>query len=394
MRWPVLWRSPSLLELLKNSGIDCVIDNRPEIAEAASQAGVKVFARNERPNGVVEIEGLWPGIRTSRFGAADTTGSGPTGEPWINTNTWLIRLAAARNPGKALWCRTSAGGAGISAQPYVLSIADAALAGGRWVIALEDELAAGIANADPACLEVWRRIAAASRFFADNRSWSGYTPEAALGVFSTFSHSSEQEVLNLIARSGQQYRVLLRGAASPDLAGLRAVLFPDKEPPSAPDRATLRAFVSEGGLLIAGPEWGTVSGAARQPRDHPRFSLYTLGKGTVAVAKNPLADPYLLANDCTILMSHRFDLLRFWNGGALQACRSSMDANSLVQVLFYATQPPVDSSLWVAGNFSEARLRTFDAPDPRSLKIESRRDGIEIQLPGAMRYAAIELSRS
>ena len=86
-------------------------------------------------------------------------------------------------------------------------------------------------------------------------------------------------------------------------------------------------------------------------------------------------------------MSHRYDLLRFFNGGALQAYYS----RGLVQILFYANQPAVDTSLWVAGNYKSARLWTLEGARPIALAAELVRDGIELHLPGAMRYAAIEL---
>jgi hypothetical protein len=389
MRWPAVWRSASLVELLKDSGIDCLIDNRPEIMEVATQAGLQVTPPDRLPENVVALEGVWPGIRSSRFGAAEVSGAGPTGEPWINSNIWPVRLAAARNPGSTVWVRTSPAKAGNTAQPYIMAIADAAMAGGRWVLTLEDELAAGIANGNSAAIDVWRRITPVTRFFSDNREWISYPSEAVLGIFSGFTHPEEKEVLNLVTRSGQQYRVLVKGAAPPDLAGLRAVLYPDKEPVSAHDRAALLAFVAGGGLLIAGPDWGSLPGATRKTPDHPRFNLHTLGSGTVAIAKGPLTDTYLLASDASILLSHRYDLVRFFNGGALQACCS----RGLVQVLFYANQPAVDTSLWAAGNWTGATLRTFGAPEPRALKTEAQQGGIEIQLPGAMRFAAIELSR-
>ena len=251
-----------------------------------------------------------------------------------------------------------------------------------------DELAAGIANGNPACLSVWRSITQASRFFSANKDWAVDPPDAVLGIFSGFSQLAEKEVLNLINRSGQQYRLLLKAASPPELSGLRAVVCPDKEPPSAQDRAAIGRFVSEGGMLITGPEWGPVSDDARKPQDHPRFSLFTVGKGTIALSKTPIKDPYLLANDTAILLSHRYDLLRFFNGGALMAYRS----RNLAQVLFYATQPPVDATVWIAGSYHHAEILTLDQPDPVQLSTQTpHQGGIEVLLPPRLRYAAIKL---
>jgi hypothetical protein len=72
--------------------------------------------------------------------------------------------------------------------------------------------------------------------------------------------------------------------------------------------------VSAGGLLITGPKWGVPPGMPAT-EEHPRYAARTLGKGRLAIAKADPDDPYVLASDSALLISHRYELLRFWNGG-------------------------------------------------------------------------------
>ena len=68
----------------------------------------------------------------------------------------------------------------------------------------------------------------AAGFFAARKAWADYVPEAVVGVVSGFSGQNEflsHELLNLLGRAGQQYRIILKEKAS-DLSfpGLRAVI--------------------------------------------------------------------------------------------------------------------------------------------------------------------------
>jgi hypothetical protein len=92
-------------------------------------------------------------------------------------------------------------------------------------------------------------------------------------------------------------------------------------------------------------------------------------------------------------VSHRYDLLRFWNGGALSAYYSASPdrKRGLVQILFYANRPADDVTVRVSGPYRTARLSTLDNPAPQPAHCEQQPGALEIHLPGATRYAALEL---
>jgi hypothetical protein len=142
-----------------------------------------------------------------------------------------------------------------------------------------------------------------------------------VGVISSFAGDDEfmgQELLNLIGRTNQQYAVLVKtGLPETAFSGLRAVIYVDAQPPAADLRRRILDFVSAGGLLITGPKWGPPPGKPGKD-EHPRYAMRALGKGRVAISKADPDDPYVLANDSAVLISHRYELLRFWNGARSQ----------------------------------------------------------------------------
>jgi len=147
-------------------------------------------------------------------------------------------------------------------------------------------------------------------------------------------------------------------------------------------------------MLLTGPKWGAIRGASAAGESHPRWSLYRLGSGTIAVASPDFEDPYLVANDAAILISHRHELLRFWNAGAVGSYFAMDPGNKLaiVQILFYAfifqdSRP----SVRVVGRYGAARIRTLQQPEPRDLEMEIQKDAVELHLPAVSGYAAVEL---
>jgi hypothetical protein len=392
-RWPKSWTQSAGLDLIKGTHINCLIMDASPLADQAAQSGFKVTPPGKAPEGVTLLEGVWPGIRLSASGRAAS--SGPTGEPWVDSNAAPVRIALARNPGAPVWVRATPRDNGTTnPEPFVTAMADSAIAGGRWIISLNDALSEGLAAGKPEAQRAWSRITAAAGFFASH-AWAGYAPQAVCGILSDFATAQSREVVNLIARSGQQYRVLLRqNLAASSLAGLKAIVCPDAVPPEPAVRSLVRGFVNSGGLLIAEPAWGSKDGTGASTATHPRYSLSTLGKGTLAIAKAPSTNPYLAANDVGTLISHRQDLLRFWNGGPLSAVYSASPDHrrAVVQIVFYSARSGASTSLRVAGNYASAKFLTLDAAAAPASSATAQKSGtIELNLPDSSGYVAIEL---
>ncbi len=401
MRWPTAWTDPAALTLLKGSVIDYLLIEKSSaldpVRAAALQQGLHVTEPDLAPPAVVRVKGEWPGIRLSRAAGNDAT-AGPTGVPWVNSNGWRVRLAAVLNSQSAIWVDAPpTEDSAHTADSYVTAIADSAAYGGRWIISLEQQFAAGLAARKPESLKAWKKITQAANFFPAHRDWTQYIPEANVGVVSDFSGSNEvlsHELLNLLARAGQHSRIILKDkAAHLPLTGLRAIIYPDSSGPSTDLRDQVIAFVKAGGVLITGPAWGNMPATLPSPGAHPRFSVRALGKGRVAVANKRPDDPYVLANDAAVLISHRYDLVRFWNSGAVGSYYTiAPDRNqAVVHLLFYADRGPDSATVRVAGRFRTATMLTLDDPAPRNVKTELQPGGIEVYLPPVSQYVALQL---
>jgi hypothetical protein len=398
MRWPSAWKNPDALSLLKDTPINCLLldpgaDLGP-VADQAKRTGISVVS--SQPTGVQLAKGEWPGFQmTSRSGDFS---AGPTGVPWINSNGWKVRLEAALHPEDAVWIDAVFKGP-PQFFPYVLPVAflDSAAFGGRWIISLADAAADAIAHQDERALAGWKKLAAAAAFFDARKEWADYVPEAVVGVVSDFLGDNEflsGETLNLLARANQQYRIILKGKASDDSwKGLRAILYVDADPPAPPLRRQIEAQVQAGKMLIAGPKWGAVSAPLARDQEHSRYEIRQVGKGKIAIAKEAPSDPYVLANDSVLLVSHRYELLRFFNGGAVMPhLTASPDRKrALLHLLFYADRGPDDASVRISGRYRAATLRSFDRPDARRLEVQPQRDGIELHLPALSQHAVVEL---
>ena len=403
LRWPSAWKDASCLELLQGTPINfLLLEPRPEVEKViarARQGGFEVAGANSLPGEVTVTDGKWPGILLTRGGQQDEAAAGPTGDPWVDSNGWKVRLAAALHRGKEIWVDATPAEPRLSAEAYVMAVADAGAYGGRWIISLDDQLAAAIAARKSEALVTWKKLTATSAFFAAHKDWTTLPPRAVLGIISDYAGQNEffsNELLNLVARTNQQYRIILRGEAEPaHFAGLRAVLYADGEPPSPDLRKQVLAFVEDGGILITGPKWGEIPGTPVPLENYGGYSTRLVAKGRIAVSAEDLADPYLAAHDATVLLSHRYDVLRFWNGGALGSYYTfSPDGKrAVLQMLFYASPWPEGSptSLWIAGRYRSARLWRLDQSGPQNLEMEVQKDGVEVHLPSVAQYGALEL---
>ncbi|MGD0498310.1 MAG: hypothetical protein ABSC23_07730 [Bryobacteraceae bacterium] len=398
-RWPDAWKDPARLALLSETCIDCVVmapdASLDAVAARAKQNGLTVIDPAAPPSDVVISSGVWPGVQSGQGPAAAS--AGPTGNPWVDSNGWLVRLERARHPDSRVWIDAQPKGPRLLPSTYVLAVTDAAACGGRWIVSLDGQLAGDLAQSKPEALATWKRVTGAARFFADHADWTQLAPAAVVGIVSDFAGDDEfmgRELLNLVSRTNQQYRIILKDrAVSGSFTGLRGVIYADLAPPGPALRDRVLAYVQSGGMLITGPNWGAAPGAPARNQLHPRYGLRTLGRGSVAFAKEDLSDPYQVANDSAVLISHRYDLVQFWNGGAVESyyTASPDKRRAVVHMMFFADRGPASVSVRVAGSFRTGKLWTLDGVGPRAIEMEHDKEAVELHLPFVSQYAAAEL---
>ena len=242
----------------------------------------------------------------------------------------------------------------------------------------------------------WKKLIAAARFFESRKACAAYAPEAVVGIISDFTGDNDYmgcELLNLVARTNQQYRILLKNKLSPaSFANLKGVIYADATAPGPAVKRSIMAFVQAGGLLITHPKWGLAPGLPAGNQDNERYSWRTWGKGRIAFAKSEFDDPWVIAQESVLLISHRYDLLRFWNGGSVGSYFTMAPdrKRALVHILFYADFGPEGSGVRVAGNYRSGKLWTLDGKNS-SVDMVPQKDSVELHLPAIAQYAAAEL---
>ena len=415
-RWPAGWTDPKLVSLLEGGPVNCVLfDGAPAqpLAEALRKAGLIVREWSTlaaAPLGETNwnssapilaiTEVAWPSIRPMARGDGAQATSGPTGVPWIDSSSWVARLAVSRAPGKQIWLGfTPPKDAAPSEAAYRVAIADCAAATARWMISLDPALGAGLAAGNADALKTWRSMSDTLSFFEKRRAWRSYTPDGPLGVVSTFSGTNEflgTEVLNLAARRNLLYRVIDRSAvAAADLTGLRAVLWLDPERPSAPLVDKLDLFAKAGGLLIAERNVAMAFKAGKV-LDCPvaGYELHALGRGTLASPLRDWDDPYWVAVDVHNLVSRRHDPIRMFNASSLWVHNSvaPRGQGSLVQLVNFTGRSGGSVSLRLQKPHRSVAIHTLESGGPQPLKPVPVDKTQEYYLPSFSVYAALEVT--
>jgi hypothetical protein len=362
-----------------------------DFADAAQlAAAMNRLARNKgRELPVIVLpakQGTAPGVRLfTADGAAQAT---PTSEPWIDSNIWLVRSLRARGP-EPVWLGYAL--EKPSADDYTRAIADAAAAGGRWVVSPDDALLAGLANKNPEAQALWRRIAGVLRFFEEHAAWRSFTPTGPLGILrdpAAADADMAAENQNLIARRKIPYRLLDRGGpAWPALDGLQAVLAIGCSLDAA-EKAALRKFAARGGLAIVGPAWGEAVPGDKE------FDVRPEGQGRIAVYRDDTPDPESLSKDVLYLLGKGNLGVRLFHALAVlpAVSESAGGKQLLVQMVNYATEPADTVTVRLDGEYRAARLYLPDAA-PADLALEKSGRGVEVKIPKIPVYAALVLER-
>jgi len=297
------------------------------------------------------------GVRPSARDLADMgIRAGPSAEPWIESNIWLVRSFRLEPAWRPIWINQEPNP--YSLGDYARCVADAAVAGGRWMVALDDSLRAKLFQRHADALATWRSVAAYVKFAEDHAEWRSFVPYGNLGIILDTAGKNpdiSNEYLNLVARRQVPYRVIQRSQLSAaSLESFQAVLAADLAPPSEAEQKMLRAFAEKGGLVVAGPSWGD------PPKDQP-YAEVPLGKGRVAVYKDDPPDPESVARDMLDLLESEVMGLNPFNVPSVLTYASTSDSGkrALVQLLNYATSPFNSRiTIRINGSFKRARLYT------------------------------------
>ena len=331
---------------------------------------------------IVAVAGVAPSARNlSEMGIRGA----PSSEPWIQSNIWLVRSFSVSAPSPRVWISSQLENA--SAVDYARAVADAAAAGGRWIISLDDVFRAKLRDREASALDAWRRLSNYLKFAETHTAWRALGPYGNVCIVldpASTKQDLADEYLNLATRRQVPYRVVSRsGLDAGALAKFRAMVTTELDPPSAAERKLLQDFATNGGLVIAGPSWG---GA---PKKEP-FAEVPAGKGRVVVYKDP--DPEAVARDLKELLSDEDlgvvpfnvpSVITFASGGA-------PGQPLLVQLLNYFDHPVEAITLRVIGNIRSARLETPEGAAV-DLPLRGTEGRTEVTIPKLLLWGAVSM---
>jgi len=411
LEWPESWR-PEQLGLLRDTPFNALSFRAAApagVAGAAQTAGLAVPAMDWKawkeaawskaavPIGI--SDGFWPAYNYK--GLADGS-AGPTGEPWLDANGWLYLYARSRAGQQPVWVRSDPpeDPRTVRQSHLQMQIAEAFAYGGRRPLWLTPAMAEGLAAGNEKALSDWKTLLRLAAWLKQHDEWRAWSAVAPLVVYSDFSGDNEYvagETMLLAARTQVSFWPVHVGqAAATDLQGRRAALYLDQAPPPPKLLALLQTFASNGGLVLAGPgALKSFPGLKRvMAHPHPRFEVYALGRGRVAIARAAFDDPWTLAVDAHLLMSRRYDPARLFNGGLLHTHTASEPGGkrSIVHILNYGGEPFFHAVvLQVTRPVVSARVHQPFQDAPKTVQVAGEKERPEITIPYFAVYLAVEL---
>ncbi|MFN7918820.1 MAG: hypothetical protein U0Q16_01915 [Bryobacteraceae bacterium] len=148
---------PSPAPALRDSGL-LVVEMGPR-ARIQFDSASPILATNQ---------GVWPGINT----VEDKTKAAPSGGPWIDTNAGFLRFFRVSTKAQVWMGYVPPANQVIPAARYLQAIADAAIVGAKWVLALDPGFEKRLLARDVATLKDWKKIGDTLAFYwVEHKDW-------------------------------------------------------------------------------------------------------------------------------------------------------------------------------------------------------------------------------
>jgi hypothetical protein len=431
-RWA--WHEPKTLELLEESAINCLLLEKSSeefnaaardrgiatlrivrpganLADAAGEAAAQHFTglllEGDFPDGaaatlrassklaVIELtsrgrmdvgsdqtvigtfQGVWAGIQVQPDGHAK---AGPTGSPWIDTNSGFLRSARPYTKATIWLGQLPPKDTIVGAVRYKQVIADAAIAGGRWVVALDPRFSERLYARDPAALKDWGAINSVLRFYEQHREFRGLVPYGALALVQDIHGGAllSGGVLDMIAVKHTPVRPIPRQQLSPEaLKGASMAVNVDAGSLTPEQREILRAFARGGGTLLTGPPaWKDQS---------------EVKPGQITLEKEELERLNEIWRDVQSMIGRRNLGARLFNvSSMLSNLVASPDGKQVYLHLVNFSDYPVETvTVYLTGQYRQATLLTPDGE--RKMEVYKTEEGSGVDIDKVSLAATLRL---
>jgi len=319
---------------------DLLADAHPTVVELTSRARMPLGG----PDAIVgTYQGVWPGIQVLDNGAAKAA---PSGSPWIDTNTGFIRSVRAWGPAAVWLGYLPPAHSVITAERYQAAIADAEMAGARWIVALDDDLSARLDRGDAAAIRTWRGMAQVLQFFESHPEWRALHSYGKLAVVQDHDDALlSGGILDMIAAKHTPMRAIPGQRLTPEsLDGATMAVDVDPASLTPEQRDLLKNFARAGGTVLTAPP-GWKGQSAIQPYQ------ITLDKAEL----DRLNDIW---HDVQTMTGRKNLGARLFNVASMLSNVLSTDDGKrvVIELVNYSAYPIEDISVQVLGTFKHARL--------------------------------------
>jgi hypothetical protein len=322
-------------------------------------------------------QGVWPGVVIQEAGHAK---SGPTGSAWIDTNTGFIRAVRAWGDAQLWIGNLPPAHSVITSQRYLQVIADAAASGGRWVIALDSDLAACLGKRDADAMRDWQRINAMAGYFERHPEWRSMREFGQLAVVQDPAKGGllSGGILDMIAVKHTPVRPIPREHLTPEaLAGATMAVNVDADSLTSGQKEILRNFTRHGGTLLTGPPgWKDQS---------PQGDKITLDPAELERLND-------IWRDVNSMVGRRNLGVRLFNVSSMlsNVLVSADGKTELVHIVNYSDYPVENVTLHYLGDYKHATLLTPDGIEKR-LEVFQAEDGWGVDIDKVQVCATIRL---
>ena len=354
---------------------DALADSKAVVIELTSRSRLKlggsapILATNQ---------GVWPGIQVMEDGHAK---SGPSGTPWIDTNTGFVRAVKAwgdtplwignRPPPKAV----------VTGERYLQVICDAAMVGARWIVALDDGFARRLQDKDPATLKEWRRMGRHMQYYEDHKEWRALRPAGKFALVQDVSDGAllSGGILDMIATKHTPVRPVPRQKLN--IAAFKDVSLAvnvNGESLTPEEKDVLRAFTRSGGTLLTGPPGWKAQNSTNADQ--------------ITLEKQEMERLDTIWKEVNSMIGRRNLGARLFNVSTmLSDLMSTPDGKQvIVQLVNYADYPVESIAVHVLGDFKHAHLYTPEDGE-RDLEVYKNEEGTGVDIDKVSVCATLRL---
>ena len=355
------------------------------VREAAGMAPViELTARHRMHLGsqaaiVGTYQGVWPGISLLDDGAKK---AGPTGSTWIDTNTGFIRAARAWGD-MTLWIANEPpANTVVTGARYLQVIADAAMSGGRWVLAFDANFTRRLHGREADALSDWRRMTALVQYFEGHPEWRHMQEYGKLAVVQDPSKGGllSGGILDMIAVKHTPVRPIPRQHLSPEsLAGATMAVNVDPDALTVEQKEMLRAFARSGGTLLTGP---------------PGWKDQSPNSGSITLDKAELERLNDIWRDVNSIVGRRNLGVRLFNVSSMLSnlVASADGKTAILHLVNYADYPVENVTVHFIDGYKHATLLTPEGAE-KALEIYSTEDGGGVDVDKISVCATIRLEQ-